>query len=702
MAGRGGRGYPPDTDRFWSHSRRSRGGGHSNIKDIEQFRRYPQWLEDKCNRNRYHPYDEGPPPRQHKEWEHPHRGLSEWDYGTEGSLEKPPVRKYPSDEHHLYHSKFYRPIRGHQEFNPPSKQPWEFDRLSKRHLEFNQPPRRYSQFDEPPRGPPQFDWQSRGPLEFDQLPRGSPNFDRPPKVFSKFDRPPRGLDQPLKEFDRPLGRPPDGFTRPLDLPPRILSNHPIRDKFDLPHKEHSNFDLSSSSYSTFTNDDITFGKKFDEDNFEEDPVINEPTSKLPFEDINVEEEAEDIPDVPTGEPKGSNLYCEICKLSLGDINQLQIHLVGAKHQKALNRRGLKNDAGEMTEIAESVTASLSQEKYLESGLKQLICRVCYKSCPSDSLGPHIASDGHLIAEAEWKYRGKAIPKFKDMFYKSEEWMQEEKVATKSQPEGQDLSFLYCKICDVYSASYDQFQKHLQGRRHAKALKETPQPVYRCEICDVNTSNQDLLDIHYKGRKHAWNVLLKQNNENNIDHQFYCDICNINFCDNEELTLHLSLQEHTNNLKKRTEVIRAPNPIHSSTAPLNNILTTTIIVQPTSLIYPQSYSWTQTQVRSTYPQTPAQSIYPQTPGQATWSQPRTQSTYPWTLTQPQPQTHTSYPWTQTQATWSQPQPQTTYPWTQSHITRAQSQSTPWIQPQPTLTQSQPQTTWTYPWTQTSTQ
>ena len=748
MAGRGGRGYPPDTDRFWSHSCKSRGRGHPDIKNIERFSRYPQWLEEKCYSNRYHPYNEGPPPRHHKEWERPHRDLSEWDHGTEGSLEKPPFRKYPPDRDHLYHSKFYRPLRGHQEFNQPPKGPWEFDRLSKRHLEFDQPPKRHPKFDKPPRGPPEFDWQPRRRLEFDQPPRSSPNFDRPPKGFPKCDRPPRGLDRPLREFDwplrrpqefdwplsrpqdfdqpltrptefdQPLGGPPDGFTRPLDLPLRKLSNHPIREKFDLPLKEHSDFDPSSNLYSTFTNDDVSFGKKFDEDTFEEDPVINEPTSQLPFEDNNVEEEAEDIPDVPTGEAKGSNLYCEICKLSFGDINQLQIHLVGAKHQKALNRRGLKNDAGEMTEIAESVTASLSQEKCLESGPKQLICRVCYKSCPADSLGPHIASDGHLIAEAEWKYRGKAIPKFKDMFYISEKWIQEEEVATESQPEEQDLSFLYCKICNVYSASYDQFQKHLQGRRHAKALKETSQPVYQCDICDINTSNQDLLDLHYKGREHAWNVLLKQKNENIIDPQFCCDICNINFCDKEELTLHFSLQEHINNIKKRAGTFTAANPI-PSTAPLN-MLTTTTTVQPMSVLYPQSYSWTQTQ---------AQSICPQTPVQTMWSQPHTQttypwqpqseipSTYPWTLTQSQPQTNTNYPWTQTQATRSQPQPQTTYPWTQTqpqsqtntnypwtqtHITWAQSQSTPWIQPQPLLKQSQPQTTWTYPWSKTSTQ
>lgn len=445
-------------------------------------------------------------------------------------------------------------------------------------------------------------------------------------------------------------------------------------------------------------------------------------------------EEEELPNV---ERKGSSLYCELCDVSLSSIEQYQIHLVGSKHQKTLRKKGLADELGTLTKAAQEVNKVVHGETTPTNNTKHVFCKVCRQSCPHDQLGPHIASKVHTVAEAEWRFRGRRIPPFKELFtdqelsQQSEEERKKEEEREKKEEENKSGDTpLHCKVCNVYASTYYDFQQHIKGKRHLRAIArvrsvEEKGPFY-CEVCSVTTTSKEALDQHFKGRSHAWNVLTKEMEGTEGD-RFTCHICELSFVSEKELTAHFTHPVHVNNVKKRSGIIDPPNPINNVPVTTTPTLNTPTINKPSSipaLISPtrntpslisstQSNTYTKvpppvTMVTTTLPTRPHPPLLPTTTSNVqsftNWTQTTPTATTPTTTSSAT--TNVQYPWTQTSQApyqWTNTantvRPQ--YPWNQPNTasqTQYQSQYQPLTQISTANQVQYPQTSTTvqYPW------
>ncbi|XP_011402777.1 PREDICTED: uncharacterized protein LOC105312099 [Amphimedon queenslandica] len=293
-----------------------------------------------------------------------------------------------------------------------------------------------------------------------------------------------------------------------------------------------------------------------------------PQRSQPFDDCTFYEgEERELPNV---EEKGKSLYCSFCDVTTTDIEQLQIHLLGAKHLKTLRKLGIEDEIGTLSEAAKEVNEAFGNTLVPPPQVKFLYCKVCRGTPFSDQLGPHIASAAHIDAEKNWKFRGRVLPSFKNMF--SEEELGEEEIEPTGEPAPEETYKgalpLQCKLCNVYATSFEEFKKHLVGKRHqgmvrksalegAGVMGSTPvatiQPFqsYYCEICKVTCVNQQSLDIHFKSTEHACNVLVGGNTTGGVaPGTQYCDVCEKTY-DKKEWSEHFTNGEHSMNFQKKT-------------------------------------------------------------------------------------------------------------------------------------------------------
>ena len=453
------------------------------------------------------------------------------------------------------------------------------------------------------------------------------------------------------------------------------------------------------------------------------------------------------------EPKGSSLYCDICNITMTSIEQLQLHLVGGKHLKELNKRGLRDDIGtsltnpstsennvkstttnvttpNTLNVSSSSTATISAISSASNEQNLVYCKVCHDACQRDSLIQHVSTDLHLLGEQEWKRRGQMIPTFKNLFSETLDRAKSEvKIVLGPSEIGDKSEYtypLYCEMCNVHSESYKEFKGHLLGKRHMKmtevkkphqAKAETP---LHCSTCNVTMSNMKEYDIHFRSQTHAWNTLSKLDNALIKDNEqsmkpFTCQVCRVSFSSNEELTHHFISKEHVDkinpprnqnnssvtSIKMATDFILSskapptppsPSIVPYTGSPVSTLSSTTTVAHGLPLFQQHSVPAVTTAISYPYPLF-STSIAPP-------SNVPVQTSIPPTYTPNYMHTSASvagYPvnpwsqWTQAHGTWTQPQ--TT--WTQPQTMWTQTQ-TSWAHPQTTWSWSQPtstpQTTW----------
>jgi hypothetical protein len=67
----------------------------------------------------------------------------------------------------------------------------------------------------------------------------------------------------------------------------------------------------------------------------------------------------------------------------------------------------------------------------------------------------------------------------------------------------DAASLRCEVCGVSVTSMELMKEHLQGRKHAQAVKvaDARAEARYCEVCSIVFTGPDQLAEHLKGRKH---------------------------------------------------------------------------------------------------------------------------------------------------------------------------------------------------------
>eukprot|EP00188_Purpureofilum_apyrenoidigerum_P000547 Plantae.Rhodophyta-Purpureofilum_apyrenoidigerum.ctg12435.p1 GENE.Plantae.Rhodophyta-Purpureofilum_apyrenoidigerum.ctg12435~~Plantae.Rhodophyta-Purpureofilum_apyrenoidigerum.ctg12435.p1 ORF type:complete len:236 (-),score=25.69 Plantae.Rhodophyta-Purpureofilum_apyrenoidigerum.ctg12435:417-1124(-) len=163
-----------------------------------------------------------------------------------------------------------------------------------------------------------------------------------------------------------------------------------------------------------------------------------------------------------GTASNQHPHCDICNITVSGVLQLHAHLAGKPHLKALRRRSeaLGNPAAS-AQVATVQTGPGSSASDLPSGplsvpsgvvndfTKALedhwllsgghYCRDCVVSCPSaDALEQHLLGKRHLS-----------------------------RVGMKNTTEGQ--SSILCDLCNVSVQFEFQYDDHIRGKRHQKAV-----------------------------------------------------------------------------------------------------------------------------------------------------------------------------------------------------------------------------------------
>merc|ERR1712130_34609 len=69
--------------------------------------------------------------------------------------------------------------------------------------------------------------------------------------------------------------------------------------------------------------------------------------------------------------------------------------------------------------------------------------------------------------------------------------------------------LFCDICQIRCASFDNMKEHLASKKHQSRVKRVGQDrgFFKCEICGIGCSDKNALDTHLKGQKHT-KIMLK--------------------------------------------------------------------------------------------------------------------------------------------------------------------------------------------------
>ena len=342
--------------------------------------------------------------------------------------------------------------------------------------------------------------------------------------------PPRGYDDPYGDMPMSLRPPPR--DRPLDdylpsLRDPISDMPPFRDR---PYEDRP-LGIRIPSLAEKHKEDVARDGAFHEEGYSS--LGGSQPSRLPFADTydyssrdesqlemvgeEEEEEEEMEADAKAIEiSKSRGLYCLICEAAATSIEQYQKHLQGVRHKKMLKKLGLKDELGTCSEAAAEVSESSSailETKFQDSTneiINVLQCIVCKMKCPADALGPHITNRVHIAAEKEWLDVGRKVPKFKDMFEETGEKL--ECLDTVRVPETTNKILTsdvhVCKVCNIAATCYETLQQHLQGKKHAKMLRQLGgthgTASFYCEVCNVYTNCEDSLKQHKQGKRHAMN------------------------------------------------------------------------------------------------------------------------------------------------------------------------------------------------------
>jgi hypothetical protein len=439
------------------------------------------------------------------------------------------------------------------------------------------------------------------------------------------------------------------------------------------------------------------------------------------------------------ETKGKSLCCQVCDLSMKTVEELQEHLVGPNHNEELAKRGLKDNIGNAIndEMAEGTKDTASEKKNIQ-------CKVCNQFCPYDSLGLHIMTETHKIAEAVWKNSRKSLPSFKDMFYEFKPVGSDENTTK--------ISELHCDVCKVTCETPNSFKSHLEGKKHEKNAtkkRNAENNIFRCEVCDVTVGNKSVLNIHLQGQRHAQNVsnqrkqksqqqqqqnqqamqqqqqtMQQQQNHQSMQQQqshqsmqqqqshqsmqqqqshqsmqqqqqtiklYNCEVCNLHFNNNHELALHYSRPEHSIKIRAQAEKLSANNSMlfkGPTRTPIN--LATNVIMQHKNISTPSAtYANIQTS-RSTVSVSATNVSSAYNPYQHYYMQAQNS----WTQFPNQNHPVRSSLAAQTQSSWAPPPSTLAAPWVRPTTLAAQAQSL-WTPPSTLAAQTQP------PWAPPST-
>ncbi len=266
------------------------------------------------------------------------------------------------------------------------------------------------------------------------------------------------------------------------------------------------------------------------------------------------------------EKRGRCLYCNLCDLAVGNIDQYQNHLMGVKHNKMLKKKGLEDELG--TPSQARINTGLVP---VDTSVKTMRCVVCEDMCQSNCQGPHIARQSHINAENKWRLLGRHIPRFVDMFVECENSKEEAAVSTPI-----NTGTPFCSICDLTLSSFEELDIHNKGRRHSKNVSQLHldhKDDLLCKVCNIRTTSQLGMKEHYNGKKHALKVLESTNHadttvisnaatssNDTTSAVFMCDVCNSVFCSDQELKEHYKKDEHFTNIKRKVlESVRPPHP-----------------------------------------------------------------------------------------------------------------------------------------------
>lgn len=273
------------------------------------------------------------------------------------------------------------------------------------------------------------------------------------------------------------------------------------------------------------------------------------------ESSNEDDEMEEEELVPR---QRMEFYCEVCGITATTFNALQVHFAGARHNKNLRKVGYGNNFRSIHEVRDPQLSN-----------KILRCLLCDVILTEAEVSIHVGCTTHLNALE------RAEDRFKDM--DPDKWFVEAtKVSFKTPKNG-----YACTLCNITLPNFEGFQTHLQGKRHAKAVKistttsaENPNvSQVWCNICNIFCTNQESLDIHLKGKKHQKalknrGVIQEEKGSKSSSNsspaivanpflettsqavqKVRCTLCDIVLSSNTDTQAHLSTTEHYMALRK---------------------------------------------------------------------------------------------------------------------------------------------------------
>lgn len=214
--------------------------------------------------------------------------------------------------------------------------------------------------------------------------------------------------------------------------------------------------------------------------------------------------------------KCTDSRCDVCSLPLNGPSVSRSHYDGKAHDKKVKKllEEMFPEPGSAPKKRKVEDAVVKQEPSIGDGVtvvntKLNHCEVCNVSCSTKQVyDTHLNGKGHAS-----RLR-----------------------ASKMDLTGSNKS--RCDICNV-NVAMDQFQAHLNGKNHKKKEKrmaETGDQKLTCDVCSVTMTDLENFNKHMQGKRHMENVGEAAGHVSVLK-KHRCEICQMDFSDDTAYTVH---------------------------------------------------------------------------------------------------------------------------------------------------------------------
>ena len=216
-------------------------------------------------------------------------------------------------------------------------------------------------------------------------------------------------------------------------------------------------------------------------------------------DVSHDESTEEVDPEDAGTSKTDRraiMKCDVCEVECTSVETLQAHFSGARHKRRLSLKGL--------------SPNFTSQTVGVGGLdgKVVACSLCKVMFHGSESALHFKSKKH-----------RELCKFSDTALNALVVIADAPIDALDREEGVDIDIdvperildgYRCSLCDVTLPTREQFQAHVEAKKHQKKARwhylgkegeDLEVRQYWCRLCGVFCSDGDVLTAHYEGKGH---------------------------------------------------------------------------------------------------------------------------------------------------------------------------------------------------------